>query len=121
MQMECEALTSNFGHPKTIALMKEKIGRISDGSSPHCAGALKLGLEKAAKFKSQRRRPPGVQLRCGNDGCGWFNGAIPYTTLGLRISCPRCSYIGYLQCVECRYYRDAYSCTACQGCGKDFV
>ncbi|KAF9646805.1 hypothetical protein BDM02DRAFT_3118097, partial [Thelephora ganbajun] len=36
MEMQCELLTSKFRDPKTIGLVKENIGRISDGSSSHC-------------------------------------------------------------------------------------
>ena len=66
MEMECELLISSFKDPKTIALVKEDIGRISDGSSSHCAGALKLGLKKGFELKKQQR---GVLLRCPRVGC----------------------------------------------------
>ena len=53
MEMECKLLTSNFKDTKTIGLMKENFGRISNGSSSHCAGALKLGFKNAFELKKQ--------------------------------------------------------------------
>jgi len=55
MEIQCELMISKFRDPKTIALVKEKIGNISDGSSSYCAGALKLGLKKAFELKNQNR------------------------------------------------------------------
>ena len=120
MEMECELLISSFRHPKTIALVKENIGRISDGSSSHCAGALKLGLKKAAEFKKQQKRPPGVQLRCKNYLCGGHSGPIPYSSVGVRTYCPRCKNCYYMQCFGCGYDRKS-SYASCQNCGKNFV
>ena len=37
--------------------MKENIRKISDGSSPHCAGVLKLGFKKAFELKRMERQP----------------------------------------------------------------
>jgi len=44
MEMQCDLLISDFRNPTMITLMQENIGHISDGSSSHCAGALKLGF-----------------------------------------------------------------------------
>ena len=52
-----DILTSNLKNPKTIALMKENIGNMSDRSSPRCAGALKLGFEKAFELKKRESFP----------------------------------------------------------------
>jgi len=114
MEMECDLLIGNFRHPKTIALVKENIGRISDGSSSYCAGALKLGLKKAAEFKKQQKRPPCVQLQCGSSGR-----VVPYSSVGM-ISCPDCRCHHSMQCVGCGYIRRS-GYPSCQRCGKSFV
>ena len=45
MEMECDLLVSNFNDLQTIERsMKENIRRISEGSSSHCGGALKLAF-----------------------------------------------------------------------------
>jgi hypothetical protein len=62
MEMQCELLTSDFKEEKTIALVKDNIRGISDGSSSHCAGALQLGLEKAFELK-KKRQVSGVEER----------------------------------------------------------
>ena len=67
--MQFDLLISNPKNPKTIVLVKENIGHISDGSLSHCAGSLKLGLEKAFDLKKQKRQPPGVKLRCSDYRC----------------------------------------------------
>ena len=123
MEMECELLTSNFKDPKTIPLVKENIGRISDGSSSHRTGALKLGLKKAFELKKQKRQPPGVLLRCtgpnyGYD-CEWANTPVSYSSVGSEIYCPNCgSY--YMQCSDCGYERTS-NYASCQSCGKGFI
>ena len=53
MEMECELFIPNLKNPQLVTLVTENIGRISNGSSPHCAGALKLGLRKAIELKKQ--------------------------------------------------------------------
>jgi len=55
MEMQCELMVSKFRGPETIALVKEKIGHSSDGSSSYCAGALKLGLKEAFELKKRNR------------------------------------------------------------------
>ncbi|KAF9650018.1 hypothetical protein BDM02DRAFT_3128015 [Thelephora ganbajun] len=62
MEMQCELLISNLRDQKTIRLVKENIGHISDGSSSHCGGALKLGLKKAFELKKKKRQPPAIAL-----------------------------------------------------------
>ena len=62
MDMQCDLLTSDFNEEGTIALVKEKIRDISDGSFSHRAGALQLGFEKAFEFK-KKRRGSGAKLR----------------------------------------------------------
>ena len=120
MDMECELLISNSKNQAMIALVKEKIGQISDGSSPHCASVLKLGLEKALELKKQKSQPPGVLLLCTNHRCGWWGSPVSYSSVGASIFCPNCEYCFYMQCASCRYSR-SNSCTSCQGCGKRFV
>ena len=71
MELQCGLLVSSFRDQNTIARMKENIGRISDGSSSHCAGALKLGLKKAFELKKKKRQPPRT-VRLGATGTwGW--------------------------------------------------
>ncbi|KAF9641851.1 hypothetical protein BDM02DRAFT_3133524, partial [Thelephora ganbajun] len=60
METQCELLISNFRDQKTIRLVKENIGHITDGSSSYCGGALKLGLKKAFELKKKKRQPPVV-------------------------------------------------------------
>ena len=65
MEMQCDFLVKNMKDPKTIALVKENIRRISDGSSSHCAGALGLILEKAfpTRYHGFNRPLPRYQYR----------------------------------------------------------
>ena len=120
MEMQCELLVSKFNNPKTIALVQEKIGNMSDGSSPHCAGALKLGLKKAFGLKKQKRQPSGVLLRCTYSSCAWYNDQISYSSVGSNTYCPHCNYGYYLQCVGCGHNRTS-NYPSCQGCGKRFI
>ena len=121
MEMECELLTSNFKDPKTIPLVKENIGRISDGSSSHRTGALKLGLKKAFELKKQKRQPPGVLLQCTGPSynCGWVNTPVSYSSVGSDTYCPNCRGY-YMRCVGCGYDRTS-SYASCQNCGKKFI
>jgi len=120
MEMQCELLVSKFNDPKTIALVRENIGNISDGSSSHCAGALKLGLKKAFNLKKQKRKPPGVPLRCTYSGCGWYNDRISYSAIGSNTYCPHCNCGYYMQCVGCEHPRTG-NYPSCQGCGERFI
>jgi len=121
MEMQCELLISNFKDSKTIALVKENIGHISDGSSSHCGGALKLGLKKAFELKKKKRQPPGVKLRCVHwSGCVWHNKDIPYSSVGSRLHCPNLSCGYTMQCAGCGYQRDGIY-ASCQSCGGMFV
>jgi len=120
MEMECELLLSNFKDPKTIALVKENIGRISDGTSSHCAGALKLGLKKGFELKKQQR---GVLLRCTRIGCARNTTPSSYSSVGSNTYCQVCRY-GHgsycMQCTGCSYTRTS-NYTSCQSCGKKFM
>ena len=108
MEIQCELLVSNFKDPKTVALVKKNIKHISDGSSSHCAGALKLGLKKAFELKKQKRQPP-----------GGYSNHVSYSDIGSNVICPCCgSY--YLACVDCGYERES-DYESCQGCGKRFI
>jgi len=121
MEMECELLTSNPNDPRTIALVKQNIGSISDGASSHCAAALRLGLQKA--FDQKQKRQPTATLRCSQGGCEWNSTHPPYSSVGSNIYCRICFYHGRnrcLQCVGCGYSRTSSS-ASCQGCGKMFV
>ena len=130
LDMQCDLLTSSFRNPKTIALMKENIRRISDGTSPHCATALKLGFKKAFDVK---KREGGVLLQCSCYRCEWHTNPVSYSSVGSKVYCPGCSNYAhshyayardraeyYMQCAGCQYKRTS-SCTSCQGCGKRFI
>ena len=120
MEMECDLLISTSKDSKTITLVKEKIGHIADGSSPHCAVALKLGLKKAFELKKQNR---GVQLRCSRNGCAKNATPVSYSVNGSNIYCPDCRYNWgnyYMQCTGCSYARTS-NYASCQSCGKKFL
>ena len=125
MEMECEYLISNCKNPKTIALVKENIERISKGSSSHCVGALNLVLEKAFKHTPQKPTPKGVKLRCSYSSCQWYKNHLSFGSIGLKvIYCQMCINSGmgnyYLQCVGCNYNRTS-EYTECQKCKQTFV
>lgn len=124
MEMECELLFSNLKDPKIIALVKENIRRISDGSSPHCAGALRLVLKKAFELKKQQRQPPGVLLRCAYISCTSYSNHVSYSSVGPNNYCQNClNYrygYRYLQCAGCGHDRTS-NYASCRGCGKRFI
>ena len=70
--IQCDRLISDFKGPKTIALVREKIRQIPDGSLSHCARALNLVFQKAFELRKKRRHPPWAKLRCSNPGCSWI-------------------------------------------------
>ena len=122
MEMECELLISNFKNPKTIDLVNQNIGQISDGSSAHSAGALKLGLKKAFDRKKQKQQPPpvGTMLLCASPNCAWNSGpGIPYSSIGSFVVCPECDAY-YMKCVACGNHRRG-NYASCQSCKKPFV
>jgi len=123
-EMQFDLLISNSKNPKTIALVKENIGHISDGSLSHCAESLKLGLKKAFDLKKQKRQPPGVKLRCSYSSCAWYNSHPPYSSIGSATYCQQCINRGwghyYFQCVGCGYSRNS-NYTSCQSCRKNFI
>ena len=122
--MQCDLLMSNSRDPSTITLVKGNIGHIFDGSLPHCADSLKLGLRKAFDLKKKERLPPGVKLRCPYGNCAWYNNHPPYSSIGSNIYCQMCVSRGwgsyYFQCVGCGYSRNG-NYTSCQRCGKRFI
>lgn len=124
MEMECELLFSNLKDPKITALVKENIRRISDGSSPHCAGALKLVLKKVSELKKQQRQPPGVLLRCAYINCPSYSNHVSYSFIGPSVYCRNCQMYfhgtRYLQCAGCGYNRTS-NYVSCQSCGKKFI
>lgn len=121
LEMECDLLISNFKVPKTIGLVKHNIRQISEGSSPHCAGALKLGLDKALM---RRKNTNSAKLRCSNSSCTWYKNHVSYSTVRSNVYyCQTCANRGsnyYLQCVGCGYNRTS-NYKACQSCGKAFM
>jgi len=111
-EMQCELLTLDFRNPKTVALVKENIENISDGSLPHRVDSLKLALKKAFRYRD------GIKLQCYNGRC-----SRRYTPLS-RSSVPRldnrCSGCGgKMGCVGCR--ADWHGDPSCRGCGKYHV
>ena len=126
MEMECDLLVSSFNNPKTTALMKKNLGHVSDGSSPHCAGALKLGFKKAFDEKQvfdARKQETTVLLRCSNNKCGWSRTPALYSSVGSHGACPQCAFGGFgyhMLCTGCGHKRTgAY--TSCHGCRKRFA
>ena len=119
MEMECDLLVSDFNTPETIELMKEKIRHISEGSSSHCTGALKLGFEKAFNL-----RMSSVFLRCPYTSCAWYTNHVSYLAIGSNPRCQNCRNYGwgdrYLLCVGCGHTRTS-NFASCQGCGKKFL
>ena len=122
MEMECELLISNFKNPKTIDLVNQNIEQISDGSSPHSAGALKLWFKKAFDFKKQKQQPPppvGAKLLCVSLTCAWSSGlGVPYSSIG-SVHCPYCNQY-YMGCAACGSIRTK-SYASCQSCKKPFL
>ena len=122
LEMECDLLVSSSKSRDTVALVKKNIKHISDGSSSHCADALKLGLEKA--FKS-RKQTNCVKLRCSYTSCTSYSNHVSYSSIGSgSYYCQMCSSRGwgnrYFQCVGCGYNRTS-NFTSCQSCGKTFA
>ena len=116
--MQCDLLMSNSRDQKTITLVKGNIGHIFDGSHPHCADSLKLGLKKAFELKKKERQPPGVLLRCSHSYCSWYNNHSSCSTVRPNSCCSSCG--SWMQCVGCGYNRTG-NYAACQSCGKRFV
>jgi len=116
-EMQFDLLNSNPKNPKTIALMKENIGHISDGSLSHCAESLKFGLNKAFDLKKLKKYPPGVKLRCSNGSCSWYSNHVSYLTLR-DYYCQSCR--NWMQCAGCGYNRTS-NYTSCQSCRKNFI
>ena len=119
MEMECELLISNFKNPKTIDLVNDNIGSISDGTSSHSANALKLGLKKA--FDLKKSLPQNcTKLRCTSSYCGWNTGSgISYSSIGSAVYCGACGN-SYMKCVSCGYQTTS-NYSSCQSCRKSFV
>jgi len=125
MELECELLISNSKDPKTVALVNETIGHVSDGSSPQCAGALKLWLKKGFEVKKQKLGA-GALLRCPRNGCARNKYPVSSRVAGSDISCQICKYYygEYpMKCNACGTPRATFSLHKCAGwsCGKEFV
>ena len=118
MEMQCDLLMSNSRDTNTIKLVKGNIGHIFDGSLPHCAGSLKLGLRKAFDLKKKERQPPGVKLRCSYSGCSWYINHVSFSAVQPNCCCSMCGR--WMQCVGCGYSRTS-NYASCQSCGKRFI
>ena len=122
MDMQCDLLVSSFNSPKTSTLMKESIRHLSDGSSPHCAGAMKLGFKKAFDAK---KRETCVLLQCSSTSCGWSKTPVSYSFVQSNTYCPHClqsrgRHKRRMLCTGCGHKRKG-EYTSCQGCGKIFA
>jgi len=122
MEAECELLISDFKDLKNIDLVKERIIRISDGSSPHCASALNLILDKALEVQ---KRNSEAKLRCTYSGCPWYGGHASLALVGQRINlCTMCINQGLnqhkLACAGCGRTRQGTE-TSCRTCERRFV
>ena len=117
METQCDLLISNFKNPKTIALVKENIQHISDGSSSHRASALNLVLEKAVQLKKQSR---GAKLRCTYSGCEWNTNPASHSAVGASHYHARLGY-STMVCSGCGYSRISDSSLSCEGCGRRFI
>ena len=115
MEMQCDLLISSCKNPKTIGLVKENIGHISDGSVPRRADTLKLGLKKAFNLKKQKN---GVKLRCSYYRCGWHNSHVSRSSVPSDGCCSSCR--NWMQCVGCGTNRGG-NYASCQGCRKYFI
>ena len=114
MEMQCDLLTSDFKDPKTFDLMKKNIGQISDGSLPHCADSLNLGLRKAFNLKKQRNC---VMLRCVYYHCSQRDQDVAYSSQ--QDGC--CSYCRqWMQCAGCGSNLNG-NFPSCRSCGKRFA
>jgi len=107
LEMQCDFLVSSCKSPSTVALVKQSIRQISDGSSSHSAGALKLGLEKAFNSRKQANR---VKLRCSYTSCTSYSNHVSYSSIGSgTYYCQMCLNRGwgnrYFQCVGCGHNR----------------
>ena len=139
MEMQCDLLMSNSKDPKTMALLKENIGNISDGSLPYCRDSLKLGLWKASDLKKQeaeakerqkreeeerQKQLLGVKLRCPSGNCGWYSNYPPYSSIASATYCPMCQSNSrgsrFFACVGCGQVRNG-TYASCQSCAKQFV
>lgn len=110
--MQCGLLVLNFKSPKTVALVKEKIGHISDGSLSHRADSLKLGLKMAF------RRKDGIMLQCYSRSCLLYNNHVSRFSVRSNYSCSNCGSL--MECVGCRAdWTDGNS--SCRRCGKNII
>ena len=113
--MQCDLLISSCKNPKTIGLVKENIGHISDGSVPRRADTLKLGLKKAFNLKKQKN---GVKLRCSYYRCGWHNSHVSRSSVPSDGCCSSCR--NRMQCTGCgTNWSGNYA--SCQSCRKYFI
>ena len=115
MEMQCDLLTSNFKNSETIALVKENIEHISDGSLPHCADSLTLGLKKAFDLKKQKN---GVMSRCSYYHCSWYHSQVSRSSVRSDGCCPSCG--SWMQCIGCGTDWNGNN-TSCRSCGKRFI
>lgn len=119
MEMQWDLLISDFENPKTAALVKENMRRVSDGSSTHCADTLKLGLKRAFDLRTC------VKLKCDNGNCTWYKNPVSISSIGPDTSyCPVCISRGqgckYLSCTYCGQKVIGYR-ASCEKCARRFL
>ena len=113
--MQCDLLVSNFKSPKTIALVKDNIGHIPDGSLSYRADPFTLGLKKAFDLKKQKN---GVKSRCSYYHCSWYHNQVSRSSARSDGRCPSCG--NWMQCIGCgTNWND--NRPSCRGCGKRFI
>jgi len=115
MEVESAIFIQNLKDRKLITLVSDNIGRISKGTSSHCANVLMLGLERGVKSKKLNK---GVLLRCPRNYCSRRNSPVSYLSLGSSTYCTNCGCT--MQCAGCGHTR-CRSDSSCQGCKKRFL
>ena len=115
---ESELFILNLKDPQLVGFVSGNIRRITDGSSSHFAGALKLGLKKAVEFK---RRGNGVLLRCPMSHCPRSINPVTYWFVGSNVHCPNCPAPSPAPWRGHNYpmYKPMPPCMQCAGCGVE--
>jgi hypothetical protein len=125
MDVQWDLLVAKPNQPKMAALVRDKIGAISPGSSSHRAGVLKVALKKAFELKKKEREPPGVLLRCSNYTCAQYNNHASRSEIGTALVCSTCYHprgrYFYFECTNCGFNRTDSNYMTCQTCGRKFV
>ena len=111
-EMPCDFLVQHLTYLQKIALVNAGIRGLHDSSPSFYYEVLEPVLERAL-------RANGVKLQCGSSYCSWSRDPGPYSSVGLRLSCPRCKHQP-MQCGNCTFRRNDYR-SSCQGCRRRFI